>query len=964
MIAKMQPNAVWKSELFQMFRRVAARMDTRLALSAVLLCTAGCAGATDYFVNSNRPNDSGDGLSLATAKKTVQAAIALASNGDSVHVAVGTYSGTIGIDKSLILSGAQAGVDGRTRSVPQSQESVLQPGGSGAVTIQFLADNITLDGFTVLGDPANTLTDVIGIQMYNSFSGGKVLNNIITRNTIGAYPAGNGATQTVYQFNLFSTNTLPGGASGNGIYTDFGLKNALIASNVFTGNTNAGVLLTGAPTGPNSGVTVQNNDITNGGIGVLLAFTSASTVDGNRISAVSQGVQIRGANNTISITNNTVTDVRQWPIVCFTRSDVGIDSRDITITGNTINQNVTNFSTLPGTFTSRAAIDVRNVRGQVTIAQNIVTLSGVLPPSVPRVPGIEVQGATTGYVNIALNELHGGNLDPALSTTLGAGVRIDADLPTASTVDVKFNKVSGFTYGVDSLVANSENTIHVNYNDLAGAPAINNEGADPLDGLYNWYGQSSGPGSPSNPGGTGAAVSSNVRFKSWLGKGDDLTPLDTSTRAAFLASVGFQTAGGPLTINSEAAATPNPAYAGDTVRFSAAGSDPLDRPITYAWDFGDSTTASGAEPTHVYASAGLYTATVLLTTPSGGATRTSVLVNVAAALPPALPEILAVSPGFGLTRGGRNVTITGSGFQPGSVVSFDGIPALSVGFVNDSVLTAIAPAHAKGPASVSVTRPDAETATLVAGYVYNDPPVFSSAVTFTPALPEVGQLVTFAASAVDPEGEPVTFIYSYGDGTSDTLGTHFYSLPLTYLVTITAEDAFYAVPTSLLLSVKFSVLAAEPLTVTALSGAFKRGGVGKDSVVISGALSNLPPKFNFSGQSVVFDIGGATQEFILTDKGKGKSGKASLAFKVKLLKNAVTKIKEFPGGAVSFKAKFVGTFQSLWLDDGIDVTKAALNKIIAMPCLIRFNNRTYTTTILPLLKNKADIGGRFQFKLK
>lgn len=234
-----------------------------------------------------------------------------------------------------------------------------------------------------------------------------------------------------------------------------------------------------------------------------------------------------------------------------------------------------------------------------------------------------------------------------------------------------------------------------------------------------------------------------------------------------------------------------------------------------------------------------------------------------------------------------------------------------------------------------------------------------------PESPVVGQTVTFAAPAIDPEGGTVTFIYSYGDGTSDTLGTHVYDAPLTYLVTITAADEFYSVPVSVLVTVKSAFSDnAQPLTVTALKGAFIINTVGKDSVQISGALSNLQPRFNFAGQSVILDVGGATQEFILSPKGKAKSGKASLAFRIKLVKNAATKIKEFPGGAVSFKAKFVGSFQSVWLDDGIDVTQAALNQLITMPCSVRFNNASYTATTQPLLKNKAGKGGTFQFKLK
>ena len=618
----------------------------RLALTVLALTTL-CAGATDYFVNSSRPDDTGDGLGPATAKKTMQAAIAAAKNGDTLFVAAGTYGGTIHVSKSLTLSGAQAGVDARTRSVARSQESVLQSGGSNSATIVLVADGITLDGFTVLGDPTGTLSDIIGVEMNATVSGTRMRNNIVTQNTIGAYPAGNGLAQTVIQFNLFTNNNLPGSASGNGLYTDFGLKNALISANVIAGNSNGGVLITGVlPNNTNSGVLIQNNDISNCGVAVLLAFTSASAVDSNRIGGSQQGVQIRGANDEISITNNTITDSLQWPIVCFTRSDVEIDSRDITITGNTINQNVAVYQTLPSPFTTRAVIDVRNVQGQVTIAQNAVNMSGVLPAAISRSPGIEVQGATTGYVNIVLNELRGGNIDPAGTATPGAGVRIDVDLPDDSTIDVKFNKISGFSYGVDSLVGNSANPIHINYNDLAGTYAIFNEGVNPLDGLYNWYGQMSGPTSPSNPGGTGAAVSTNVLFSPWLDSGADLKPLDTSSQAAFLASVGLQTTGSPMVIISEATATPNEANPGQIIQFAAAGADPQNRPITVAWDFGDGTSGSGAFTTHAYGAIGTYTATATLSTPNGGVARTSASVSLVppggAATPPPAPQPFSV----------------------------------------------------------------------------------------------------------------------------------------------------------------------------------------------------------------------------------------------------------------------------------------------------------------------------------
>jgi PKD repeat protein len=68
-----------------------------------------------------------------------------------------------------------------------------------------------------------------------------------------------------------------------------------------------------------------------------------------------------------------------------------------------------------------------------------------------------------------------------------------------------------------------------------------------------------------------------------------------------------------------ATATPPSAIAGVTsVAFDATGADPDGDTLTYAWDFGDGTGASGASVTHVYAATGAYTATVTVTDGNGG----------------------------------------------------------------------------------------------------------------------------------------------------------------------------------------------------------------------------------------------------------------------------------------------------------------------------------------------------------
>ena len=61
-----------------------------IALCALLAAVA--AEAKTYYVNASRPNNNGNGLSAKTAKKTIQAAINLAGNGDTILVYPGTYA--------------------------------------------------------------------------------------------------------------------------------------------------------------------------------------------------------------------------------------------------------------------------------------------------------------------------------------------------------------------------------------------------------------------------------------------------------------------------------------------------------------------------------------------------------------------------------------------------------------------------------------------------------------------------------------------------------------------------------------------------------------------------------------------------------------------------------------------------------------------------------------------------------
>ena len=51
----------------------------------------GGGSGTFFYADASRQDDSGDGLSWATAKQTIQAAVDLAADGDTVLVTNGVY---------------------------------------------------------------------------------------------------------------------------------------------------------------------------------------------------------------------------------------------------------------------------------------------------------------------------------------------------------------------------------------------------------------------------------------------------------------------------------------------------------------------------------------------------------------------------------------------------------------------------------------------------------------------------------------------------------------------------------------------------------------------------------------------------------------------------------------------------------------------------------------------------------
>lgn len=100
--------------------------------------------------------------------------------------------------------------------------------------------------------------------------------------------------------------------------------------------------------------------------------------------------------------------------------------------------------------------------------------------------------------------------------------------------------------------------------------------------------------------------------------------LDAALR--WLTGVGTQAPGGPVVV-------PPQVESGQSVTFNASGAqDPDGAIISYFWDFGDGTTATGPAPHHVYEREGTYTVTLTMTDDTGLTTTLSWTVTVLASL--------------------------------------------------------------------------------------------------------------------------------------------------------------------------------------------------------------------------------------------------------------------------------------------------------------------------------------------
>ncbi len=117
---------------------------------------------------------------------------------------------------------------------------------------------------------------------------------------------------------------------------------------------------------------------------------------------------------------------------------------------------------------------------------------------------------------------------------------------------------------------------------------------------------------------------------------------------------------------------------------------------TYAWTFGDSTTSSSQSPSHVYASAGVYTVSLTVTGPGGSNTKTNTnYITVTASTQPTTtvlssnlnPSVLGAAVTFTATVAGAAPTGSVAFTDGGSAIAGCSAVALPAGAANSKAVT-------------------------------------------------------------------------------------------------------------------------------------------------------------------------------------------------------------------------------------------------------------------------------------
>lgn len=235
-------------------------------------------------------------------------------------------------------------------------------------------------------------------------------------------------------------------------------------------------------------------------------------------------------------------------------------------------------------------------------------------------------------------------------------------------------------------------------------------------------------------------------------------------------------------------ASPTSGQAPLNVSFLASGSDSDGTIAGYTWDFGDGGSSSQSNPSHVYSSAGTYIARVVVRDDDGATATASIQITVSAPNQP--PSVnLTASPTSG--HAPLSVVFVGSGSDPDGTIT-----EYSWAFGDGLGSTQQSPSHtynAQGTYTATLTVKDNSGATAsksvqITVLPPNQPPTITAEASPLRGAPPLR--VLFTATASDPDGQIVSALWDFGDGTtaSELNTQHTYSAEGTFTAVLQVRD--------------------------------------------------------------------------------------------------------------------------------------------------------------------------------
>lgn len=300
-------------------------------------------------------------------------------------------------------------------------------------------------------------------------------------------------------------------------------------------------------------------------------------------------------------------------------------------------------------------------------------------------------------------------------------------------------------------------------------------------------------------------------------------------------------------------ATPSGGAPPLTVNFEGAATDPDGEIISYRWTFGDGGTSAEQSPTHVYESAGTFTAalTVMDDAHASASSQVMIVVGAAANVPPTASA--SATPTSGVAP--LAVQFTGSGADTdGTIASY------AWAFGDGGTSSAQSPSHTYTStgnltATLTVTDDDGATGSTIVNITVgtNQPPTASASANRTTGKAPLA--VQFTGSGADPDGTIALYAWTFGDGgtSSQQSPSHTYASPGNYTATLTVTDNLGARA-----SASVSIVASANVAPTASASATPTSGTAPLAVSFAG--SGLDPDGTIVAYAWSFGDGGTSSQ--------------------------------------------------------------------------------------------------------